>query len=266
MPHSTESLPETSHQANPRIQSGPTLAHVTEQPGLPVKFDSKRGCDQIRARLYHDPRITGLELAVALALSEFVRLPACVAYPKQKLLARMVHTKQPKISGALSRLETKGVIEIDRGRTHCRYVFLETWRGHFQIVEEKTKGVYLDIPSGNISKAKVPHITPTQSRFSLGEGQLEPYVLEPVRTLAAADVLRPVPDRADDDQQQQRRIDGMIASCEMSARALDQDFNSTEHRERIRTGDLSIEDMQEFTDELRLNRDERDRRGARARR
>ena len=261
MPHSTESLPETSHQANPRIQSGPTLAHVTEQPGLPVKFDSKRGCDQIRARLYHDPRITGLELAVALALSEFVRLPACVAYPKQKLLARMVHTKQPKISGALSRLETKGVIEIDRGRTHCRYVFLETWRGHFQIVEEKTKGVYLDIPSGNISKAKVPHITPTQSTFSLGEGQLEPYVLEPVRSSkAAADVLRPVPDRADDDQQQQRRIDGQIASCEMSARALDQDFDAAEHRERIRTGDLTIERMQEFTDGLRIARDERGRR------
>ena len=54
-------------------------------------------------------------------------------------------------------------------------------------------------------------------------------------------------------------LTGMIASCEMSARALDQDFNSAEHRERIRTGDLSIEDMQEFTDELRIERDERER-------
>ena len=253
-------IPETSHPENPQIRSGPTLAHVTEQPGLPVKFDSKRGCDQIRARLYHDPRITGLELAVALALSEFVRLPACVAYPKQKLLARMVHTKQPKISGALSRLETKGVIEIDRGRTHCRYVFLETWRGHFQIVEEKTKGVYLDIPSGNISKAKVTHVTPIQSRFSLGEGPLEPYVLEPVRTLIAAADLSLVQSGRDDQQQQQRRIDGQIASCEISARVLDVDFDAADHRQRMHTGELSIEESQAFTDGLRIKRDDRRRR------
>ena len=52
----------------------------------------------------------------------------------------------------------------------------------------------------------------------------------------------------------------MIASCEISARAIDRDFDAAEHRERIRTGDLSIEDMQEFTEGLRIERDERGRR------
>ena len=253
-------IPETSHPVNPQIRSGPTLAHITEQPGLPIKFDSKRGCDQIRARLYHDPRLVGLELTVGLALSEFVSLATFAAYPKQKLLGRMVNATRARVSNALQRLETKGVLTIDRGRSHCRYVFLETWRGRFQTVPRCAGKAHLDVPEKHISNTKVSNLTSTQSRFSLGESVSEPYVLEPVRTKAAADVLRLDPDRPDDDQQQQRRIDGIIASCEMSARALDQDFDAAEHRERIRTGDLTIERMQEFTDGLRIARDERGRR------
>ena len=228
----TVSLPENSDHANPDTLSGPRLAHVTEQPGLPIKFDSKRGCDQIRARLYHDPRLVGLELTVALALSEFVRLPACVAYPKQKLLVRMVHATRARISNALQRLETKGVLTIDRGRSHCRYVFLETWRGRFQTVPRCAGKAHLDVPEKHIP--------------------VEPYVLEPVRsTKAAADVL---PLQPDTDQQQQRRIDGMIASCEISARLLDVDFDPGEHRQRIQDGALSVEAMQAFTDDLRDKR------------
>ena len=78
-------------------------------------------------------------------------------------------------------------------------------------------------------------------------------------TAAAAVPPTAVPQSDTEQQQQQRRIDGMIASCEMSARGLDQDFNSAEHRERIRTGDLTIERLQEFTDGLRIARDERGR-------
>ena len=78
-------------------------------------------------------------------------------------------------------------------------------------------------------------------------------------TGAAAVPPTAVPQSDTEQQQQQRRIDGMIASCEMSARGLDQDFNSAEHRERIRTGDLTIERLQEFTDGLRIARDERGR-------
>ena len=260
MRHADAILPENSHQANPRIQSGPTLAHVTEQPGLPIKFDSKRGCDQIRARLYHDPRLVGLELTVALALSEFVSLATFAAYPKQKLIGRMVHATRARVSNALQRLETKGVLTIDRGRSHCRYVFLETWRGRFQTVPRCAGKAHLDVPEKHIPNTKVSNLTSTQSRFSLGESVSEPYVLEPVRTKAAADVLRLDPDRPDDDQQQQRRIDGMIASCEISARALDLAFDANEHREWLRTGEVSLQEMQEYTDDLHLQRDERERR------
>ena len=67
MRQAAPTVSETSTAAKPRTNlgasDGPKLAHVTEQPGLPIKFDSKRGCDQIRARLYHDHRLIGLELA-----------------------------------------------------------------------------------------------------------------------------------------------------------------------------------------------------------
>ena len=266
------SVTETSHPATPPTvgaAAGPKLAHVTEQPGLPIKFDSKRGCDQIRARLYHDPRLVGLELTVALALSEFVRLPACVAYPKQKLLTRMVHATRARVSNALQRLETKGVLTIDRGRSHCRYVFLETWRGRFQTVPRCAGKAHLDVPGKHISKEKVTHVTPIQSRFSLGEGPLEPYVLEPVRTLIAAADLSLVQSGRDDQQQQQikseQRVEGQIASCEISARVLDVDFDAADHRERMQSGELSLEESQAFTDGLRLQRDDRMRRKGKAR-
>ena len=245
-------LPENSDHANADTLSGPRLAHVTEQPGLPIRFDSKRGCDQIRARLYHDPRLVGLELTVALALSEFVRLPACVAYPKQSLLAKMVKSTQPKVSGALSRLEAKRVLGVDRCRTYCRYVFLASWRGQFVALQggesprpRYTQREYQDIPRGNITG--------------------EPYVLEPLRTLIAAADVSALHSGRDDQQQQQRRIDGQIASCEISARVLDVDFDAADHRERMQSGELSLEESQAFTDGLRLQRDDRTRRKGTAR-
>ena len=155
-------IPETSHPANPQIRSGPTLAHVTEQPGLPIKFDSKRGCDQIRARLYHDHRVTGLELSVALAVSEFVNTATFAAFPKQALIARMVHATRPKVSGALTRLESKGVMAIDRGRTYCRYVFLAAWRGLFVALpggSRCSRKEHQDVPERNISNTKVSNLT-----------------------------------------------------------------------------------------------------------
>ena len=38
------------------------------------------------------------------------------------------------MSRLLHRLEDKAVIEIDRHRTYCRYVFQEVWRGAFRPV------------------------------------------------------------------------------------------------------------------------------------
>ena len=79
-------------------------------------------------------------------------------------------------------------------------------------------------------------------------------LLDLSNSTAAAAVVPAVQDR------QQRRIDGMIVSCEISARILGRDFDRTDHRERLRTGELSIDRMQEFTNELKAERDERKRR------
>ena len=43
------------------------------QPLLPLKLDAKRPSDRIRARIYHDGRITGTAFAVLMVLSEHVR-------------------------------------------------------------------------------------------------------------------------------------------------------------------------------------------------
>ena len=242
-----ESFTPQQEQRTPAGQSGPKLAHVTEQPGLPIKFDSKRGCDQIRARLYHDPRLVGLELTVALALSEFVRLPACVAYPKQKLLVRMVHATRARVSNALQRLETKGVLTIDRGRSHCRYVFLETWRGRFQTVPRCAGKAHLDVPEKHIS--------------------LEPYVLEPVRTstAAAAAVLAAAVSPLEDGQQQQRewRIEGLIGACAARARKLKRPIDEDLERQRLASGEIDVEDLQRSADELQDEIDGRQHRGRR---
>ena len=78
------------------VSPTPRLAYVNEQPGLPVSFEAKRGCDQIRARIYHDPRLTSQEAIVALALSEFVNTTTYTAHPKQARLAGMVKTTPPR--------------------------------------------------------------------------------------------------------------------------------------------------------------------------
>ena len=223
--------------------SAPRLAHVTEQPGLPVKFDSKRGCDQIRARIYHDHRLTGLEWRVAMALSEFVRPPAYVAYPKQARLARMVNATRPKVSGALSSLEAKGVLEIDRRRTYCRYVFLAVWRGLFQAVQRPAESdprcslrEQQDVPSGNIT----------------GEPVHKNLVL---RSTAAA--VLPAPDlRPTDDQQQQRlrrtedRIEGLFGAIAARARQLRVKYDEQDERARLKAGEIDVDALQRLADEL----------------
>ena len=83
---------------------------------------------------------------------------------------------------------------------------------------------------------------------------------------AAAAVLPAAASRPDDGQQQQRRIDGMITSCEISARVLDVDFDPEDHRKRLRTGELSVKDMQAFERELRAKRNEVEGRRRHARR
>ena len=117
--------PDQAHAA------GPELAYVTEQPGLPIRFESKRGCDQIRARVYQDPRLTPPERLIAISLSEYVNTTTYTAHPKQAKLAELNGTNRSQISRLLRRIAEKGVIEIDRCRTYCRYIFLAEWRGAF---------------------------------------------------------------------------------------------------------------------------------------
>ena len=75
-----------------------------------------------------------LEWRVCMALSEFVNITTWCAHPKQARIADMVNATRPKVSGALHSLESKGVINIDRCKTYCRYVFTETWRSAFRSV------------------------------------------------------------------------------------------------------------------------------------
>ena len=55
----------------------------------------------------------------------------------------------------------------------------------------------------------------------------------------------------------QRRIDGMVASCEISSRILGHEFDADEHLERLKHGTLSLPEMQAFTSMLKVERDER---------
>ena len=240
MPHPHLSNDSTSDGPDIKPEPSLTLAHITEQPGLPIKFDSKRGCDQIRARLYHDSRVVGLELEVALALSEFTSSPVYAAYPKQKLLARMVHATRPKVSGALSRLEAKGVLEIDRCRTHCRYIFLARWLGHFHALpggqykqSRCSFREHLDVPERNISSN-------------------EPYVLEPLKSDVVAST---------DEQQQQldpntedrdaRRAEGLIAAIATRSRQLDKPFDETATRAKLASGETTVQHLQVHADFLK---------------
>ena len=133
MPNTTKTAAVDSIN-NPHQQPGPRLAFIHEQPGLPITFEAKRGCDQVRARVYHDHRLTSQEALLAVALSEFVNTTTYTAHPKQARLAAMVKTNPSQVSRLLHRLEDKAVIEIDRHRTYCRYVFQEVWRGAFRPV------------------------------------------------------------------------------------------------------------------------------------
>ena len=56
--------------------------------------------------------------------------------------------------------------------------------------------------------------------------------------------------------QQQQRIEGMLASCEISCRETGRPAFETEwHRDRLRSGELTIERLQAFTNELRAERE-----------
>ena len=114
--------------------SAPQLAYSHPQPKLPIRFDANRGCDQIRARLYHDARIKGGVFQVLMVLSEFVNTKAYAAHPKQATIARFAHVHKTHVSRITREAAELKIIEIDRKRTYCRYVFRQEWLGRFRDV------------------------------------------------------------------------------------------------------------------------------------
>jgi len=217
----------------------PRLAYVNEQPGLPISFEGKRGCDQIRARIYHDPRLTSQEALIALALSEFVNTTTYTAHPKQARLAGMVKTNTSQVSRLLHRLEKKAVIEIDRCRTYCRYVFQDAWRGSFRSLAGRSR-----FASHANQDLRLTQIT--------GEPCTGNQISEPT---AAADQPRASSTDQRRRQQQQHdrdqgRIEGLIAAIASRARRLGHDFDEGDERRRLATREIDVAALQALADDL----------------
>ena len=219
------------------VSPTPRLAYVNEQPGLPVSFEAKRGCDQIRARIYHDPRLTSQEAIVALALSEFVNTTTYTAHPKQARLAGMVKTNPSQVSRLLHRLEEKAVIEIDRCRTYCRYVFQAAWRGSFQPLPGRSR-----FASHANQDLRLTQIT--------GEpGTENQEISDPI----AAAGTPPAREAARRQQQQRQhdRIEGLIAAIAARSRELDMDYDERDERRRLEEGEIDVDALQQLANELR---------------
>ena len=141
------------------------VPHGGIQLRLPhLRFDAARGCDRIRRRVYADSRIRPLVAAALLALSEFVD-GRRKAWPKQELIAKMLHTRREVIGRALTEAAQLDVLEKDRSRPggRCTYTFRESWVQWFHDDDQKQPSV----TSGSDSQS---HPEVTLSHFST-----EPY-------------------------------------------------------------------------------------------
>ena len=219
-------------------ESGPTLAYINEQPGLPISFTAKRGCDQIRARVYHDHRLSSQEALTLLALSEFVNVHTFTAHPKQIRLARMVKTNRTQVNRILHRLEALEVLVIDRHRTYCRYVFSDAWMGFFRPLPHRSRcarDAHQDV--------RETHITgePVQRNLYSGSIAAADY---PVRAREAT---------ARQEQQQQRnqaRLEGLLGAVASRARQLGHDFDEADERRRFADGEIDVAALQALADDL----------------
>ena len=113
----------------------PVLTYVNDDPlpgFLPIKFEAARASDRVRSRVYSDARLSTAETAVLLSLSEFVDPVTYRCFPKQRLVAAMSKMTRTACNRAVKRLVQKGVIELDRSRAYCVYVFRSAWIDWFQ--------------------------------------------------------------------------------------------------------------------------------------
>ena len=124
--HSVSDNPTERAESQLRIADVPPGGVQLRIPHL--RFDAKRGCDRIRRRVYADPRIRPLVGYALVALSEFVDVRR-KAWPKQDLLASMLHTRRQRVGEWLAEAADLGVLEVDRNRPggRCCYTFAESW-------------------------------------------------------------------------------------------------------------------------------------------
>ena len=217
------------------------------QIDLPISFDSKRGCDRIRARLYADQRLKGLVLTVLLALSEFVDVRR-KAWPRQTTLAKLVHASRQRVSMALSdAAEKHAVLEKDRHRrgAGCQYTFLESWIAWFRTPGEGSN----ETPQQPFRCHETRHLDVTKGDIS-GEPVQGNLYSDPI---AAAGTSRA--NSADRRQQQQLernqvRIEGLFAAIASRARQLGHDFDEADERRRLAAREIDVAALQALADDL----------------
>ena len=216
--------------------TGPT------QLELPISFDSKRGCDRIRARLYADQRLKGLVLNALLALSEFVDIRR-KAWPKQTTIAKMVHATRENVGRALERGAGYGVVAKDRHRrgAGCQYTFLESWIAWFRTPGEGPKPPFRSDVSS--------HLEVTIRHFS-GEPVQGNLISEP--TAAAGTSRASSADRQHKQQQHrdQARLEGLLGAIASRARQLGHDFDEVVERRRLAEGEIDVAALQALADDL----------------
>ena len=114
------------------------------QPLLPLKLDAKRPSDRIRARIYHDGRITGTAFAVLMVLSEHVREDdqTYSCYPSRASLMRWVHCGDTALSSALRLSQAWGVLRVQhRRRETSRYIFVLEWIAKWEPESQRGKAL-----------------------------------------------------------------------------------------------------------------------------
>ena len=143
----------------------PALAYVNPAPRLPLRFDSRRGCDRVRTRLYHDQSIPAWVMPVLMVVSEFVNGQSYAARLKRETVAHWAHCSTKTVTRTIQWAEQHGILEQERRRTHSRFVFRQEWLGRF-------RDPALPSPSPSYGKSR-------RDRLSHHEGTDCPFTGEP---------------------------------------------------------------------------------------
>lgn len=108
-----------------------SLVPLAGQHRLPLQFDAPRAADCLRARIYHDPRLSGLTMVVAIVVAEFAHRGSYACHLKAATVCYWSHASERRVRGALVQLEELGVLSRERQRTYQRFVFETDWLERF---------------------------------------------------------------------------------------------------------------------------------------